>query len=480
MKKRKIAVIVGSKSDLTQCADGLAFLAQSVNKDKVEVVGITVASIHRNTNAVLKILRSLCDLDVDAIIIGAGWANHLTGTCDAYLRYTLGDDKMAVIGVAFEDENNIDHTKAAILSITEVPGTQVVFNDYVGSAGFLKACEFAVNENLPEVSLKPGKSVEEFSLPEALLFVTPKTSTNEVKVSNYQKGILLNEGKTKKIWEVVGRPDLVIVEQKEDITAFDNPKFTKKFASKAKCANLTTSRVFELLKKHGIPVAYVEQLSDTEFLAPRCEMIPLEVVTRRYAVGSYLKRYPDYAREGEPFRFAEIKFELFLKTTGGQLVYKDVTVVDSLSEEDPIIMLEYADAFNKSSEKILLDEANLYRSKKPPQSPEAPLNKVIKISAVVELDLIPKIEAWAIKIFTVLEEAWAKLEMKFIDLKVEFGLSANGKLYLADVVDNDSWRLRDKDWQELSKESFRQGENLTEVERKYGLVAELAEQLPNL
>ncbi len=299
-------------------------------------------------------------------------------------------------------------------------------------------------------------------------------------MSNYQKSILLSEGKTKKIWEVVGNPELVIIEQKEDITAFDDPKFTKRFASKAKCANLTTSRVFELLRKHGLPVAYVEQLSNTEFLAPRCEMIPLEVVTRRYAVGSYLKRYPDYAREGEPFRFDEIKFELFLKTTGGQLVYKGITVVNGLSEEDPIIMLEYADAFNKSGEKILLDEASLYRSKKPPLSPEAPLDKVIKISDVVELDLIPKIEALAVKIFTVLEEAWAKLDMKFIDLKVEFGLSGDGTLYLADVVDNDSWRLRDKNWQELSKESFRQGEELSEVERKYGLVAELAEQLPNL
>ncbi len=174
MEKRKIAVIVGSKSDLTQCAAGLAFLDQAVNNDKVEVLGITVASLHRNTNAVLKILRSLCNFGIDAIIVGAGWANHLTGTCDAYLRYTLQDDKVVIIGVAFEDENNVDHTKAAILSITEVPGTQVVFNDYVGSDGFLKACELAVNESLPKISLKEDKPVDEFSLRGALIFIKSK------------------------------------------------------------------------------------------------------------------------------------------------------------------------------------------------------------------------------------------------------------------------------------------------------------------
>ena len=76
-----------------------------------------------------------------------------------------------------------------------------------------------------------------------------------------------------------------------------------------------------------------------------------------------------------------------------------------------------------------------------------------------------------------MEGAWNNLGLHFIDLKIEFGIGPGLEgLVVADVIDNDSWRLRDQNWQELSKEAFRQGEELTEVEKKYGIVANLAEQ----
>ena len=121
----------------------------------------------------------------------------------------------------------------------------------------------------------------------------------------YEKAELVTEGKTKKLWGVKGDDNLLIVENKADITAFDDPSKTKQIETKPKYATTTTCRVFELLQKAGIPVAYKEQVSATEFLAPKVEMIPLECVVRRLAVGSFLKRRPDYKQpEGvKPLRF---------------------------------------------------------------------------------------------------------------------------------------------------------------------------------
>jgi len=113
-------------------------------------------------------------------------------------------------------------------------------------------------------------------------------------MSEYVKGPLLVEGETKRIYMVVDHSDLCIIESKNTITANDDPKLTKEFETKAWAANITTCNVFELLKKAGIPVVYQEQISDTEFLAEECTMIPLEVVGRRYAMigSSFLKRNP--------------------------------------------------------------------------------------------------------------------------------------------------------------------------------------------
>ncbi len=291
-------------------------------------------------------------------------------------------------------------------------------------------------------------------------------------MENYQKSDKLTEGKTKVIWKVKNHPDLIIIENKSDITAFDDPKFTKQFERKAQYATTTTCKVFELLKKADIPVAYVEQLSETEFLAPKCEMIPLEVVGRRYAVGSYLKRRPDFKKpEGEPpHRFENLYTEFFLKTTKGQLINSSgKTVISGLDakkgEEDPLIANPEA------------DEWKLLHPKKP--AAEADLNKPVKKSDVLNDEIsVDAMRHILIDTFLALENAWWKThKFRLIDMKIEFGISTKNELLVADVIDNDSWRLRDQNWHELSKEAFRQGEEMDEVEKKYGTVAELVKKL---
>lgn len=293
-------------------------------------------------------------------------------------------------------------------------------------------------------------------------------------MSDAVRGELTNEGKTKKVFAAAGGNTHAIIEYKNAITAYDDPSFTKEFATKAKHSNTTTCRVFELLNAAGIPTHFVKQLNDTEFLAERCAMIPLEVVARRYAVGSYLKRHHEFVKpEGEePHRFAESLVEFFLKTTrGGLKDPRGETIVEGLDpqkgEEDPFI--------ENPREAVW----NLAHPKLPKTDLGSSLGRAVEATRVLGGAHITDMEAMTRDAFAVLEKFFAQHEFKLIDFKIEFGTTPDGRVVIADVIDNDSWRLRDKSWQDVSKQSFRDGEELSKIEDKYALVAELLERTRN-
>ena len=289
-------------------------------------------------------------------------------------------------------------------------------------------------------------------------------------MADVSRGDLINEGKTKKIYAVEGDSKHAIIEYKNAITAFDDPSFTKEFAMKSKYSNTTTSHVFELLQRAGIPVAYVRQLSDTEFLADTCTMIPLEVVIRRYAVGSYLKRHPEFEKPvgASPHRFETPVVEFFLKTTrGGLKDAKGETIVEGLDpkkgEEDPFIENPQDSMWR------------LAHPKKPSSDPEASLGRTIEAKRVLRNASVKEMEKAIVKALVTLEAFFSKHDFKLIDFKIEFGITEDGKVLIADVIDNDSWRLRDKNWNDVSKQSFRDGEDMSKIEDKYALVAALLE-----
>jgi phosphoribosylcarboxyaminoimidazole (NCAIR) mutase len=170
---RKIAFITGSKSDLSQCRGGFELIKEYMENHpgEIEVLGVFIRSQHRNTLETQELLRELADMGADVVIVGAGWANHLTGCSDAFLRYTLKNDHLVVIGVAF-DGGKEERNKAAVLSITEVPGTQVVFGKdehvYFGAVGFFEACFFAITGELPKIKLPEPRPTMDLTLEEAL------------------------------------------------------------------------------------------------------------------------------------------------------------------------------------------------------------------------------------------------------------------------------------------------------------------------
>lgn len=163
MGKLRLAVIFGSKSDLGQCTLALQYLERS--SLKVEIIGVYVRSWYLNMEDCRQLLRELKAQDIDVIIAGSSGTNHLAACCDAYLRNTLHDTKITVIGVALKNEKGERPSKKDLLSISEIPETQVIYYNlgraFIGGHGFLRACQLAMSKNyFPVIPPKPVEAYD--------------------------------------------------------------------------------------------------------------------------------------------------------------------------------------------------------------------------------------------------------------------------------------------------------------------------------
>jgi phosphoribosylaminoimidazole-succinocarboxamide synthase len=241
---------------------------------------------------------------------------------------------------------------------------------------------------------------------------------------------LLAEGKTKQIFAYPGDDTLAYMVSKDQITAGDGAR-RNEIAGKARWSTITTANVFRLLNEAGIPTHFVRQIDDQTLLVRRCTMLPIEQVQRRIATGSYLKRNPEVS---EGARFEPVLVETFLKDD---------------ARHDPQIW-----------ERDIID------------------------MGVANAEEIAWMAEQGRRVFETLERAWASADVTLVDLKIEFGRDTGGRLLVADVIDNDSWRLwpgGDKT-RMLDKQVYRNLKNVTEADLKdvadrYALVADLTGKL---
>ncbi len=274
--------------------------------------------------------------------------------------------------------------------------------------------------------------------------------------TQYPCGEPITEGKTKKVLRVKGNSDLVILAAKDDITAGDGAKHDV-LLGKAALATRTTCNVFRLLEKCGIPVAFREQNTATSFVARSCKMLPYEVVVRRAAHGSYLKRNPHMSKG---LLFPQLVVEFFLKTSGKRWRHVELPC------DDPLLVYKP----NEVQQMWLFD-------------PSKPIHGSQPFSKLSCLDIVTQpgeetrysdMARIARHTFLVLEKAWQIEDCNLIDFKVEFGLANDGTLLLADVIDNDSWRVLD-DGAYIDKQVYRDGGALDDVLAKYQLVADVTD-----
>ena len=114
----------------------------------------------------------------------------------------------------------------------------------------------------------------------------------------------LYEGKAKKVF-ATDDPELLIVDYKDDATAFNGLK-KGTIAGKGVINNQMSNRLMAYLEKQGIPTHFVKELSERETLVKKVSIVPLEVIVRNIAAGSFSKHYG--VEEGVVFEHPTIEF----------------------------------------------------------------------------------------------------------------------------------------------------------------------------
>lgn len=228
-----------------------------------------------------------------------------------------------------------------------------------------------------------------------------------------QKLEQLYEGKAKKVFATED-PEQLIVSYKDDATAFNGLK-KGTIAGKGSINNRMSNLLMQRLEKVGIPTHFIRELNERETLVKKVSIVPLEVIVRNIAAGSFSKRYG--VEEGVVFDAPTIEFS-----------YKN----DALG--DPLLNTHHAIA--------------------------------MKLATPDEIDIITK---YSFAVNEELKVFWSTCGVTLVDFKLEFGRLSDGTIVLADEISPDTCRLWDsRTGEKLDKDRFRR--DLGGVEDAYAEV----------
>ncbi len=272
------------------------------------------------------------------------------------------------------------------------------------------------------------------------------------------------EGKTKSLVPIAGRPGYATVISKKDITAGDGAR-RDFMEGKDKLANATTCNVFEALKYFEVPVAFEERLEDV-FITRLVEMIPVEIVVRNVAAGSYCKRRSDILT-GTKFEHPVVEF--FYKTS--DRIFRGL----ELECDDPLMF--FTDDGSRLS----------FHHPRKPVDHERPMLEMNYVNMSVDErwmlhGQLKYCKALALNVNSALSYLWQSVGGELIDFKIECGYIADDSgthIMVADVIDCDSWRVL---WEgkQLSKQPFRDGMSAADLLPTYKKAKELTSRFPEL
>lgn len=215
----------------------------------------------------------------------------------------------------------------------------------------------------------------------------------------------LYEGKAKILY-ATDNPEILLTHFKDDATAFNAQKkgqITRK--GEINCAIATY--LFKFLETQGIPTHFIAQTAPNQMQVAAVTIIPLEVVVRNIAAGSFVKRTG--ITSGTLLRYPVVEF-----------FYKNDDLGDPLFTEDHIQLLELA-------------------------TPE----QIIQLKQI------------ALTINQHLQKFFSDRHLTLVDFKLEFGTDQSGNILLADEISPDTCRLwddltTDPNQKIMDKDRFRQ------------------------
>ena len=216
-----------------------------------------------------------------------------------------------------------------------------------------------------------------------------------------KKGKMLYEGKAKRVYEIEGNDDCLLISYKDDATAFNGLK-KGQIDGKGVINNRMANFIFKKLEEEkGVETHLVEEISDRETIVKKVEIVPLEIIVRNIAAGSFSKRFG--VEEGTVLKNPTLEFCL-----------KDDALGDPMINDSQIM--------------------------------------AIGAATKEELDAIKDM---TMKINDFLIEYFKQADIELVDFKIEMG-RYHGRIILADEISPDTCRLWDIHTHEkLDKDRFR-------------------------
>ncbi len=204
-------------------------------------------------------------------------------------------------------------------------------------------------------------------------------------------------------------PDTLRVYFKDEATAF-NAKKRGVIPGKGVVNNKVSAALFRYLEAHGVRTHFLEEVSEREMRVRRVAILPLEVILRFRAAGSFARRYG--LKEGTPLKMPLLEFSLKNDALGDPLICENAVLALELATEE-------------------------------------------ELGAV---------KATTLRVGELLQAFFAKRGLELVDFKLEFG-KEDGEILLADEISPDTMRLWDERGEPLDKDRFRK--DLGGVEEAY-------------